>query len=898
MTEIAFAPSYPSHLEFDVVMRTGRTIRVRPVREDDTPRLLDLFRRLSPEALHARFFSMATPEMALRAAPAAVDYSMCFGLVGEIGSEIAAVAHYYRSERHPDVAEVAFAIRDDLQGCGVGTRLLEKLADVAREKGIARFEAELLAVNRKMLDVFVESGFDVVSRSSDGVIRLWFPIAPTVQYEERAALRSQKAAWASMRAVFSPASIAVIGASRRPGHLGGEILRHLRNSGFRGPLYAVNPAASEVYGVPSFPTLRDVKGPVELAVIAVPGPQVEAAIDDCIAKQVAAVVVISAGFSETGVAGRETERRLLEKVRSAGMRMVGPNCMGVLNTDPAVQMHATFASVFPPIGNVAMSSQSGALGLAILEYARVLNIGFSTFISVGNKTDVSGNDLIQYWAEDPRTDVILLYLESFGNPKKFGQITRRVGKKKPIVLVKAGRSQSGAKAASSHTGALATDDAIVNDLLRQSGVIRTDTLEEMFDVATLLANQPLPAGRRVAIVTNAGGPGILAADACEANGLKLATLSAETMTKLGSFLPASASVSNPIDMIASASPEQYAKSMESVLADPSVDAVIAIYIPVLPTDAPEVAAKIRESVAHANGKTIIATFMGVQGVPAPLAPVPAFPFPERAVVALARAAKYAEWKQKPLGNPIDHNALDEKKLRAIIDRRLAAGAGGWLDPIEVRDVLAAAGINAPRLELAKDIEDAVDLAVELECPVALKAYGPDLLHKSDVGGVKLGLENPAEVRGAYCDMTQAIGPAMTGAVVQKMAPKGVEVMIGATADPTFGHVIAYGAGGTLVELLNDVVFRVQPLTDADVDEMIAQARVSKLLRGVRGEKPADTLALKNVIARVSSLLEICPEIRELDINPLKALEKGAVVVDARVRVAPMRPEPPSRRIAY
>jgi len=897
MTQTAPEVQYPSHLESDIVLRTGRTIRIRPVRHEDTPRLIDLFRRLSPEALHARFFGMTTPEVAERCAPADVDYSKCFGLVGEVNDEVVAVAHYYRSERQPEMAEVAFAIRDDLQGCGLGTRLLEKIADVAREKGIERFEAELLAANRRMLDVFIDSGFDVVSGSADGVIRLSFPIASTVRFEERAALRSQKAAWASMRAVFAPASIAVVGASRRQGHLGGEILRHLRASGFRGPLYAVNPAATDVHSVASYPSLRDVPGPVEFAVIAVPARDVEAVIDDCIVKHVAAAVVISAGFSETGAEGRAAEQRILEKVRGAGMRMVGPNCMGVLNTDPAVQMHATFASVFPPAGNVAMSSQSGALGLAILDYARVLNIGFSTFISVGNKTDVSGNDLIQYWAEDPRTDVILLYLESFGNPRKFAQIARRVGKKKPIVVVKSGRSKSGARAASSHTGALATDDAIVDDLLRQSGVIRTDTLEEMFDVATLLANQPLPAGRRVAIVTNAGGPGILAADACEANGLSLAALSPETMKRLASFLPAAASVTNPVDMIASANADHYARTLEAVLADPGVDAVMAIYIPVLPTDAPQVAAQIRESATHANGKTIIATFMGAQGVPAPLAPVPAFPFPERAVNALARAAKYAEWQGKPLGSLVAVPGIDEKKLRSIVERRVTNG-GGWLDPVEVRDLLRAAGIDVPDLELVEDIEDAVDAAVRLDFPVALKAFGPELLHKSDVGGVKLGLNNPADVRAAYLDMEQRIGEKMTGAVVQKMAPKGVEVMIGATADAAFGQVVAYGAGGTLVELLDDIVFRIHPLTDADIDEMIAQVRVSKLLRGVRGARAADVDALKESIARVSALLEVCPEIEELDVNPLLVLPDGATGVDARVRVEAIVPGPPSRRVSY
>jgi acetyl coenzyme A synthetase (ADP forming)-like protein len=896
MTVTAAAAAYPAHLEFDVVLRTGRTIRLRPVRHSDGPQLVEFFRKLSPEALYARFFDLRTAEAAAACAPADVDYQRCFGMVAESAGEIAGVAHYFASPRHAEVAEVAFAIRDDLQGCGVGTRMLEKLAEVARWNRITRFVAETLSNNKSMLGVFLDSGFEVVSHPDGSVVKLSFPIAATPQFEEHTAARAQKAAWASMRAVFAPRSIAVVGASRRPGHLGGEILRHLRGSGFRGDLYAVNPASREINGVPSFPSVADIPGSVELAVVAVSARDVEKVIDDCIGKGVAAAVVISAGFGETGPEGRAAEQRLLERVRAAGMRMVGPNCMGVLNTDPSVQMHATFASIFPPAGKVAMSSQSGALGLAILDYAKSLNIGFSTFVSVGNKTDVSGNDLIQYWAEDPRTEVILLYLESFGNPRKFAQIARRVGKKKPIVVVKAGRSQSGARAASSHTGALATDDAIVADMLRQAGVIRTDTLEELFDVATLLAHQPLPAGRRVAIVTNAGGPGILAADACEANGLQLARLSEATTLGLRSFLPAAASVSNPVDMIASASPEHYARTLEAVLTDPGVDAVIALYIPVLPTDAPAVAAAIRECGTKANGKTMLANFMSVQGVPAPLAPVPAFPFPERTATALARAAKYAEWRNKPLGSAPRIAGMEEGKLRAVIDQKLA-DSGGWLDPVEVRELFRAAGIAIPALELVDDEECAVDAAIVLDFPVALKAYGPELLHKSEVGGVKLNLNCVADVREAYAHMREAIGPKMTGAVVQKMAARGVEVMVGATADPSFGHIVAFGAGGTLVEVLADVVFRLQPLTDADIDEMIGQARVSRVLAGVRGARPADVAALKEAIARVDALLEICPEIRELDINPLMVLESGALAVDARVRVEAVTVSP-SRRVSY
>jgi acetyl coenzyme A synthetase (ADP forming)-like protein len=573
MTVAVIDVPYPSHLECDVVLKTGRTIRLRPVRHEDGDGLLSFFRRMSPASLYSRCFDFRTPEAAATCAPADVDYSRNFGMVGELNGEIVAVAHYFVLADKPEVAEVAFAIADELHGQGIGTRLLERLVIVARDQHITRFEAETLTDNRRMLSVFLDSGFDVVSRSEAGVVGLSFPIRSTVRFEQRSADRSQKAAFASMRPVFAPKSIAVIGASRRAGHLGGEVLRHLRTTGFQGALYAVNPSATQIGSVPSYPSLRDIPLPVELAIIAVRAHDVESVIDDCIDKGVAAAVVISAGFGETGPEGRAAEQRLVEKVRAAGMRMVGPNCMGVLNTDPDVQMHGTFASIFPPTGNVAMSSQSGALGLAILDYAKSLNIGFSTFISVGNKADVSGNDLIQYWAEDPKTGVILLYLESFGNPRKFAQIARRVGKEKPIVVVKAGRSKSGARAASSHTGALATDDAVVDDLLRQAGVIRTDTLEQMFDIATLLANQPLPAGRRVAIITNAGGPGILAADACEAGGLTLASLSDATMARLREFLPAAASVGNPVDMIASAGADHYAKTFDAILADENVDSV-------------------------------------------------------------------------------------------------------------------------------------------------------------------------------------------------------------------------------------------------------------------------------------------------------------------------------------
>ena len=888
--------AYPMQFEADVVLRTGRTVHLRPVRPEDRERLLDFYAHLSPEALHARFFDLCSPDRAVAYSPTVVDYNRDFGVIGESAGDIVAVAHYFASKPEPRVAEVAFAIADAAQGCGMGTKLLEVLVAAARTHGIERFDADVLADNGRMLDVFQGMGFFVTTEVVAGTVHLSFPIASTLLAEQRAAERSQSAAAASMRAIFAPRSIAVVGASRRPGQLGNEIVRHLQATGYRGSLYVVNPHASEVESVPSFGSVRTIDGEVELVIIAVPAPQVETVLDDCIAKRVAAVVIITAGFSETGEEGRAMEQRLLEKARSAGIRMVGPNCMGVINTDPATQMHATFSSIFPPAGNVAMSSQSGALGLAVLDYARSLNIGFSTFISVGNKADVSGNDLIQYWAADPKTDVILLYLESFGNPRKFGEIARRVSRTKPIIAVKAGRSAAGAKAASSHTGALATSDAIVDDLFRQSGVIRARTLEDMFDVASLLANQPLPRGNRVAILTNAGGPGILAADACEANGLELVELGKETMAALRTFLPAAASVGNPVDMIASASAEQYRRSLELLLEEPGVDAVIVIYIPVLPTEAPDVAAAIRAAGTAAR-KTILATFMSASGTPTPLAPVPAFAFPERAVNALALATRYAEWRRSPAGKIVAYDDFDLARLRAVVDEKLARG-GGWLEPLATADLLSAARIEAPKTLLVSSSVEAMEAARCLGFPVALKAYGPSLLHKSDIGGVKLALTDGFTVGAAYQELAARLGDAMTGAVVQPMVAGGFEMMLGVTYHPTFGHVMACGAGGTLVELLSDVAFRIQPLTDVDADELVAGLRCARLLRGFRGAPPADAGALRETILRLSALLDICPEIRELDLNPLKVLNRGVSAIDARIRLEAAAVAPPSRRIAY
>jgi len=882
--------------ESDVVLKNGSTLHLRPVRPDDALRLLSFVQRLSPESLYLRFlgaprFDLSRAEYLVR-----LDYENDFALVGETREGIVALGHFFRDPKRPDRAETAFAVADALHGQGIGTSLLDRLARIAREKGIQTFEAEVLARNRKMIDVFVDSGFDVQQRTEAGVVSFELSLAPTPAAAEKAAERARHAATASMKAFFEPRSVAVVGADRTRGRIGAEILHNLRATGFAGPIYAVNPHATEIQTLRAYPRVTEIPGEVDLAVIVVPAAQVEGVVDDCLVKGVKALVVISAGFSETGEAGRAREEALVEKIRAAGVRMIGPNCMGILNTDAKVRLNATFSPVYPPEGRVAMLSQSGALGLAILDYAQRLNLGISTFVSVGNKPDVSGNDLIQYWEEDPRTDVILLYLESFGNPRNFGPIARRVSRSKPIVVVKAGRSRAGARAASSHTGALAERDAVVGALLRQSGVIRTRTLEELFDVASLLAHQPLPSGKRVAILTNAGGPGILAADACESLGLSLASLSRETLAALRAYLPAEASVGNPIDLLASASAEDYRRAIHVLLADRGVDSLIVIFIPPLVTDADAVAAAVVAE-GRESPKTVLATFMSARGAPPGLAPIPCYPFPESAVAALSRATEYAEWRRRPADAPADLSDVRPEDAREFVARALERGEG-WLTPAESRSVLTAFGIPVARSRVAPGWDEVRRAAKEIGYPVALKAIGPTLLHKSDVGGVKLDLRNVRDLRRAFDELQLALGDRVTSYLVQEMVPGGVEVIVGAVFDRTFGPLVLYGSGGTLVELLGDTAFRIAPLSETDAGDMLNEVKGTACLRGFRGAPPLDERALTDVLLRVSALLEACPEVQEMDLNPVKVFESGARVVDFRIRVG--RPPAParSRRISY
>jgi acyl-CoA synthetase (NDP forming) len=542
---------------------------------------------------------------------------------------------------------------------------------------------------------------------------------------------------------------------------------------------------------------------------------------------------------------------------------------------------------------VGFLSQSGALGLAVMQYATELGLGLSSFVSIGNKADISGNDLVAYWDEDEDTDVVLLYLESFGNPRRFARLARDVSRRKPIVAVKSGRSAAGARAAASHTGALlAASDITVDALFRQAGVIRTDTLEEMFDVATILANQAPPKGDRVAIVTNAGGLGILCADTCEANGLKVLPFSEGSKEKLRAFLPAEASVGNPVDMIASATAEDYERAIETVAADPDVDAIIVIYIPPQATKAAEIGKAIVRAINDVGGRIPIATtWMSTKGLPQALqeagTSIPSFPFPEQAAIAMAHAARYGRWRERPVGSIPRFHDTDADEAVGIVATALGRGDAGWLTAAEVERLLGCYGLRTARSDRAATPEEAGDAAARIGSAVAIKAFGPDILHKTEVGAVALGLEGPAQTTAAaheMADRLSAAGLTLEGFVVQEMVQEGVEMLVGVAHDPLFGPVIACSAGGTTVELVRDVAVRLTPITDLDAAEMVRSLRTFPLLEGFRGAPKVDVAALEEVLLRVSALVENHPGIAEMDCNPVMVLPHGAVIVDARIRV--------------
>jgi acetyl coenzyme A synthetase (ADP forming)-like protein len=891
--------SVTAHRDGNVVLRDGSTVRVRVMRAADEPGLLALLQSLSEESRWLRFYSSATGSALATEARREATLDQTFALLALSGAEERVVGHAFYVVVDEHRAEVAFTIANDFQGRGLGTMLLGQLAEVAAANGIQMFQAEVVAANHKMLHVFRASGFPIEVNATAGQLHVTFPTSFNEDAIKRFEQRETVAAVNALKLFFNPRAVAVIGASRQRGTIGGEIFHKVFSYGFNGPVYPVNPTAEVVQSVPAYPSVEAIAGPVDLAIIIVPAAGVVEVAEACGRKGVKALVVISAGFSETGREGQERQAELLRVCRASGMRLIGPNCMGIANTDPEVLLDATFAPGVPPQGRIGFSSQSGALGLAIIEYANSLGLGISTFVSVGNKADISGNDLLRYWESDDGTDVILLYLESFGNPKKFSQIARRVGRKKPIVVVKSGRSAAGARATSSHTGALiAASDVTVDALFRQAGVIRTDTLAELFDVASLLANQPLPRGHRVGIITNAGGPAILCADACEARGLEVPVLGEDSQKRLRTFLLASASASNPVDMIASASAEAYRKAIEIVATDNNVDALIVIFTPPLVTRAEDVARAIVDAVKTFEGsKPVLAVFLSAQAPPEELRSadlsIPSYAFPETAAIALARAARYREWRERAEPVTPEFEDLRRDEAAAVVAAALGRG-GGWLTPEETARLCSCYGLPLVAQRIAAGVEEAAAAAAELGGEVALKAIAPEVIHKTEAGAVRLHLQGAEQVRQVAGEMSERLrtqGQAPTGFVVQQMAPRGVEMLVGVVHDPQFGPVVACGAGGVQVELLRDVSVRLTPLSKEDASEMIRGLKTYPLLTGFRGAPACDVAALEEGLLRLSTMVDDLPQIAELDLNPFMVHEQGATILDARLRVTAVEPRP-------
>jgi len=891
---------YPSEYELDIVLRDGGGARVRPIEPDDGELVTRFFEKLGPESRYYRFFRVKnTLEPAEIEHFTTVDYHNRMALVALLDGEMIGVGRYDVDPNEPSSAEVAFAVIDEQQGRGIGTKLLELLTSHARSHGVGEFRAFVLGENRQMMRVFRNSGYELTRTMDSGVFTVDFPVTESEASLAIEAEHEKRAVAASLLPLFFPRSIAVIGASSDPESIGGKLFNNILAEGFVGPLYPVNPSSKVIRSVKAYSTIAEVPDEVDLAFIVVPQRFVVDVVEQCAESGVRGIVVISAGFSEVSEKGAADEHRLLEIVRNSGMRMVGPNCMGLLNTSQAVRLNGTFAPVYPPAGNVAMSSQSGALGIAILDYATRNNIGISQFVSVGNKADVSGNDLIMAWEDDPQTDVITLYLESFGNPAKFSRIARRIGRRKPIIAVKSGRTSAGSRAASSHTGALASSDEAVNALFRQAGVIRVDTIEDLFDTASLLANQPIPAGRRVGIVTNAGGPGILAADALEANGLEIPELSDPLRDEIGAKLPAEASSRNPVDLIASGGPGEFAHATRLLLHSGEVDAVMVIYVPTTTEGASGVARALRECQSEYDGNVaLLSVFMQAEGAGKSLAgsdvrrSIPTYTFPEAAAHALARAARHGEWRLREEGEEMKLDDDAASRIREVIDSALArvGEEGGWLEPDEVDSCLVAAGLRTPITRVADTRDEAMAAAHEIGGPVVLKVISDEALHKSDVGGVVLDVEGDEAVAAAF-DQVTGVVDSYDGVLVQEMIPGGHEVLVGMAHDPNFGPLVVFGLGGIYVELLKDVAFRLHPLTDVDAREMMTETKGYRLLEGYRNNPEGDVPALQDALQRVSALISVVPELTEMDLNPVKVLPpgEGICVVDARMRVQHVAP---------
>ena len=886
----------------------GSTVEIRQAEPADAEAVRAMHAALSPENAYLRFFSLsplnAEHEAQRVCREPGPDHA---ALLAWLGDELAGVASY-EAAGTPGTAEIAFAVPDHLHGRGVATLLLEHLVSIARQRGVGLFIAETLPVNTAMLAVFADAGLPVQRRLVDGDVLLTFPLPADEadrhldEYLDSVDARESSADVASLRHLLAPTSVAVVGASRRRGSPGREILHSIVTGGFAGQVYPVNPHGRSMEGLHCLPSVADLPEHVDLAVIAVPAHAVPAVAAECGRRGVRSLVVITSGL---GAAGAD----LLAICRRHGMRLVGPNCFGI--DVPGTGLDATFAAERPLAGEAGVVVQSGGVGVSLLAHLSQLGIGVSSFASVGDKYDVSSNDLLTWWEQDGQTRLAVLYVESFGSPRKFARTARRVGHRMPVLTVLSGRSAAGQRAAASHTAAAATPLVTQEALFAQAGIVATCSLGELVDAAALLASQPLPTGNRVAVISNAGGAGVLAADACTDEGLQVATLAKPVQRRLRGLLPAGAAVAGPVDTTAAVGVDAFRSALEEVAADDGVDAVLAAIVPTAIADLTLAlrAARVRKPLAAAVLDQAEAVRMLPQSGDGPPPAdgearadargpgvLPGYAYPENAARALAHAVRYHAWRQAERGTVPALDGVRAADARALVSAFLAGvPEGGWLLPDAVSELLSCYQIPLVPSRPARSAADAVAAAAAFGGPVVLKAEVHGLVHKSDAGAVKLDLHGAGEVRAAYDELAATFGSELDGVLVEPMLGDGVEVLVGVVQEPVFGPLVVFGLGGVATEVLGDHVTRLTPLTDADAAALIHGVRAAPLLLGHRGKPPADIAALAGILLRVSRLADDLPELAELDLNPVIARPGGAVAVDARIRISPAQPHDPFLR---
>ncbi|WP_332875441.1 bifunctional acetate--CoA ligase family protein/GNAT family N-acetyltransferase [Ornithinimicrobium sediminis] len=859
-------PGYPHEWEADVVLIDGSVAHVRPIVPADTQGIHRFHAGQSKESIYLRFFA-PIPRLSDKDVHrfTHVDYDERVALVVLIRDEIAGIGRYDRLDPDSTTAEVAFNVSDAHRGKGIGSVLLEHLADIGRDLGVRRFVADVLPQNRRMIGVFRDAGYAVEHEFDDGVIVVSFDIEPTEESRVVQMSREHRAEAVSVRRVLTPSAVAVVGASRDEGSIGRALLRHIVDGGFTGPVYAVNPAVEEIEGRAVHASVTDIGEQVDLAVVAVPAEQVLDVVSQCADAGVRAVAVVSSGFAEEGEEGLARQEELLRTARAAGMRVLGPNSFGMINNDPAVRLNASLSPRVPPPGSLGLFAQSGALGIAILASAERRGLGISCFASAGNRVDISGNDLMQYWLDDDATTAVGLYLESMGNPRKFSRIARKLASQKPVIVVKSGVSRFGLPPGHRVRATKERPEAFAA-MLRQAGVIRVENTHQLFDVAQLVVHQPLPAGPRVAVVTNSDALGALAADACVSWGLEV--------------------THGPVALPAVADPAQFAEAVRAALEDLQVDSVVASFIPPLATTDPEVVDAVTRAV-QAHDKPCVATFLGMRGL-APGGTLPTYPMPEDGVRALAAATRYAQWRRRPYGDRVRPEGVNRRVAHDVIESFLGEHPqGGDLGSEQALELLAAYGIDVWPVQHVHSAKQAAAVAEQIGLPVVVKATSELVRHQPGQQWVYTRVSHPKSAATAYTELAEAMRPlGLDGIALQKQAPPGVAVEITSSEDPLFGPVVGFGVAGLPTDLLGDVAHRFPPLTDLDITEMVASVKAAPLLDGYRGTMPVDHGALHDLVARVSVFADDLPEIATLRLNPVQAHEEGMAVLGAQVRLAP------------